>query len=134
MHTLVQCKTLSSPNNGNILCNFTDVPYYEDQCLFSCDPGYELTGFSSRQCLSNGSWSGVDVTCGVLHCNNLTDMIENSVLVNNCGSEFGSVCSLGCVTGYMVVGSSMFTCDIVNDGVEWRNDVSRGDFQCNIGT
>ena len=131
---IVECTTtLLSPSNGNISCNSTGVPQYEDQCSFSCDSGYELTGSSTRQCLSNGSWSGADVTCDILHCNNLTDAVDNSVLVSNCGSEFGSVCSLGCITGYMVVGNNMFTCDIVNDVVEWRNNVARGDFQCEKG-
>ena len=73
------------------------------------------------------------MTCDILHCNNLTNVVDNSVLVSNCGSEFGSVCSLGCITGYMVVGYNIFTCEIVNDGVEWRNNVIEGDFQCDIG-
>jgi len=120
----------SPPSNGNISCNFTGVPHYEDQCSFSCDPGYELTGSSIRQCLSNESWSGANVTCDILYCNNLTDLVDNSVLVSNCGSEFGSVCCLGCITGYRVVGNNTFTCDIVNNGVKWRNN---GDFQCDIG-
>jgi len=111
-------------------CNFTGVPRYEDQCLFSCDPGYELTRPSTRQCLSNGSWSGADVTCNILHCNNLTNTIENSVLVNNCGSEFGSVCSLGCETGYRPVGNNIFTCNSVNDIIVWRNNVNGENFQC----
>ena len=119
---LVQCVTLQSPSNGGISCNFTGVPRYEDQCSFSCDPGYELTGSSTRQCLSNGSWSVVDVTCDILNCNNLTNKMENSVLVNDCGSEFGSVCSLRCEAGYTPVGDNMFTCDSINDTVEWRNN------------
>ena len=73
------------------------------------------------------------MTCDILHCNILADTIENSLLVNDCSDEFGSVCSLGCITGYMVVGNNMFTCDIVNDGVEWRNNVTRGSFHCDIG-
>ncbi|XP_065899331.1 uncharacterized protein [Dysidea avara] len=127
----IQCNTsLSSPSNGEVSCNSTGVSRYEDQCSFSCDPGYELTGSSTRQCLSNESWSGVDVTCDILHCNNLTSTIENSILVNDCGCEFGSVCSLGCETGYRPVGNNMFTCDSVNVLVEWRNNVTREIFKC----
>ena len=130
---IVQCTSLSSPTNGNISCNSTDVSRYEDQCSFSCDPGYELTGSSSRQCLSSGSWSGSDVTCDILHCDNLTDTIENSVLTNDCGSEFGSVCRVECNTGYRAVGNDTFTCVSMNDTVEWRNNVIGGIFQCDIG-
>ena len=94
---------------------------------------YELTGSSSRQCLSNGSWSGSDITCDILYCDNLTDAIENSVLANDCGSEFGSVCRVECNTGYRAVGNGTFTCVSVNDTVEWSSDVNNGDLQCDIG-
>ena len=109
-YSTVQCTSLSSPTNGNISCNSTGVSRYEDQCSFSCDPGYELTGSSYRQCLSNGSWSGSNVTCDILHCDSLTDTIENSLLANDCGSESGLVCR-----------------------VEWRNNGDGGTFQCDIG-
>ena len=73
------------------------------------------------------------MTCDILHCSNLTDIVDDNALVKDCSDEFGSVCSLGCITGYMVVGNNMFTCDIVNDGVEWRNNIAQGSFQCDIG-
>jgi len=114
-------------------CDSTGLQRYEDQCSFSCDPGYELTGSSTRQCLSNGSWSGADVTCYILHCNNVINTIGNSVLVDDCSSEFGSVCSLGCETGYRPFGNNMFTCDSVNNTVEWMNTIIEGIFQCDIG-
>ena len=83
--------------------------------------------------MSNGSWSGSDVTCDILHCDNLTDGIENSVLANDCGSEFGSVCRVECNTGYTAVGNDTFTCVSVNDTVEWRNNVDGGNLQCDRG-
>ena len=43
---IVQCTSLSSATNGNMSCNSTGVSHYEDQCSFSCDPGYQLTGSS----------------------------------------------------------------------------------------
>ena len=82
---------------------------------------------------SNASWSGSDVTCDILHCDILTDVIDNSVLVSDCGSEFGSVCSVECNTGYRAVGNDTFTCVSVNDAVEWRNNITGGSFQCSIG-
>ena len=80
--------------------------------------------------MSNGSWSGSDVICDILHCDNLTDTIENSVLANDCGSEFGSVCRVECNTGYRAVGNDTFTCVSVNDTVEWKNN----GVQCDIGS
>ena len=83
--------------------------------------------------MSNGSWSGSDVTCDILHCDILTDGIENSVLANDCGSEFGSVCRVECNTGYRAVGNDTFTCNSVNGKVEWRNG-NGGTLLCKIGT
>ena len=75
---------------------------------------------------------GLD-TCDILHCDNLTDEIEYSVLANDCGSEFGSVCRVECNTGYRAVGNDTFTCDSMNDQVEWRNNVNVETFRCDIG-
>ena len=59
----VHCMTLSAPTNGKISCNFTGVPHHGDYCSFPCDNHYKPNGPISRQCLSNGSWNGSDVTC-----------------------------------------------------------------------
>ena len=70
------------------------------------------------------------MTCDILHCDNLTDTINNSVLANDCSSEFGSVCRVECNAGYRAVGNDNFTCDNVNDTVEWRNNANGGTFHC----
>ena len=106
--------------------------YYVASNIILCSHCFILL-HSSRQCSSNGSWIGSDVTCDILHCDNLTDGIENSVLANDCGSEFGSVCRVECNTGYRAVGNDTFTCVSVNDTVEWRNNVNGGTLQCVIG-
>ncbi len=35
----------------------------KEKCYFSCRAGYLLIGSSSRECLSNGQWSGTDAYC-----------------------------------------------------------------------
>ena len=128
----MQCTRLSSPTNGDISCNSTNVSRrYEDQCSFSCDPGYKLTGSSSRQCLSNGSWSGEPVTCTILKCNDPEVEIANSQSVGVCNVTYGSSCSLNCLSGFTASGNGEHVCDDVNDedtSVKWRS--VGGSFTC----
>ena len=46
IHFVVNCSSLSNPNNGIISCSLGNdgVPSYEDTCSFTCNTGYELTG------------------------------------------------------------------------------------------
>ena len=62
MHLLVvNCLSLTDPNNGIINCSLGDdnITSYEDTCSFTCDTGYELTGSDTRTCQSDRSWSGI---------------------------------------------------------------------------
>ena len=66
MHLLVvNCLSLTDPNNGIINCSLGDdnITSYEDTCSFTCDTGYELTGSDTRTCQSDRSWSGSDAIC-----------------------------------------------------------------------
>ena len=36
------------------------VGYEGDNCSFTCNTGYELTGSDTRTCQSDGNWSGSD--------------------------------------------------------------------------
>ena len=62
---LVNCPSLTNPNNGMINCLLGDngVPSYEDTCSFTCNTGYELTGSGTRTCQSDRSWSDIDSVC-----------------------------------------------------------------------
>ena len=67
----VQCSTLFDPDNGTITCSLGDdgAPSYEDTCSFTCNTGYELTGSDTRNCQSDGSWSGSDdIVCSKGMC------------------------------------------------------------------
>ena len=62
---VVPCTSLNDPNNGTITCSlgYDGVPSYEDNCSFTCNTGYQLTGSDTRICQSNGSWSGNEAIC-----------------------------------------------------------------------
>ena len=63
--TIVNCSALNRPMNGMVSCSLGDDGFYsyEDNCSFTCNTGYELTGSDTRTCQSNGSWSGTDTMC-----------------------------------------------------------------------
>ena len=62
---LLQCPSLTNPNNGMINCSLGDdgLPSYEDTCSFTCNTGYELTGSDTRTCQSDGNWDGSEIIC-----------------------------------------------------------------------
>ena len=60
-HTAKDCGTLSDPANGDV--DLTDGTVFGARAVYSCDAGYILSGISTRDCLSTGSWSGVAPTC-----------------------------------------------------------------------
>ena len=59
------CSDFGQPDNGMIECMFGDdgVASYQDTCRFSCADGYRLSGSTSRNCQSDGTWSGGSTAC-----------------------------------------------------------------------
>ena len=56
-----RCSSLSAPNHGRLLGTCSNVQ--EQTCQFSCDRGYLLSGSSTRQCNSDGTWTGQQAQC-----------------------------------------------------------------------
>jgi len=127
----VWCSTASMllPEHSHI--NYTGVLQYQNQVSFSCDRGYQLTGSLFTQCQADGSWSRFNTTCEIVHCDDLETAVDlrNTEPNDNCLTEFGSHCTLACVTGYRHSGDNTFVCDIVNNRTEWKNN-GRETFHC----
>ena len=47
----------------NCLLGDDGVSSYEDNCSFTCNPGYVLTGSETRFCHHDRSWSGNESVC-----------------------------------------------------------------------
>ena len=58
------CTPLDDPTNGMIQCSGEDgIPFEGDTCIYLCNEGYVINGGATRECLSDGTWSGSEPTC-----------------------------------------------------------------------
>ena len=117
--------------------------YEGDDCSFTCNTGYELTGSDTRTCQSNGSWSGSADVCrrGMLQscllliemkfvsvpCPSLTDP-SNGMITCSLGDDgvpsYEDTCSFTCNTGYELTGSDTRICQS-NGNWSGSDDVCR---------
>ena len=75
-----------------------------DSCVMvSCEVGYSLSHMTgtARECLVNGSWSGVAVACAGVPCT-VNVVIANSdrTAENPCVTGTGSICTFVCHVGF----------------------------------
>ncbi|XP_053314684.1 fibulin-7 isoform X2 [Spea bombifrons] len=94
----VACPALETPVNGK---KFGSKYLVDHEVHYTCDPGYQLIGSSSRLCQKNGSWTGdiphcKDISqCGSHPCLNGGTCVEgnNHQYKCNCPQEYtGSNC------------------------------------------
>lgn len=87
---------------------------------YSCNDGYSLVGGSSiRECLSNGSWSGVTPECELVDCGSPAIPTPAGVLsISN--TTAGSSAIYTCLEGYNLVGEAERVC--LNNGT-WSGSV-----------
>ena len=113
--------------NGQIQCSGAQVT--DQNCTFTCDPGYNLTGSAVRTCQSDHTWSGETALCPPLQCANLTAP-ENAFFITTCNTDYTSNCYLACEEGFYVDGHPdtiewSQTCELVAESiVEWTNQMS----------
>ncbi|KAL5013077.1 hypothetical protein ScPMuIL_011628 [Solemya velum] len=61
----VECPRLQAPLHGRMIGTGSK---YGTTLRFECNPGYHVKGSSSRQCLSDRSWSGNEALCEEINC------------------------------------------------------------------
>ncbi|XP_034056770.1 CUB and sushi domain-containing protein 3-like isoform X4 [Gymnodraco acuticeps] len=85
---------------------------YQSEVLFSCSPPLLLVGTATRQCESDGSWSGTQPRCiepTKTSCDNPGTPRYGS-LNRTFGFKVGNVVSFQCQPGHLIQGSSSRTC------------------------
>ncbi|KAL9961657.1 hypothetical protein ACROYT_G030647 [Oculina patagonica] len=101
---LVNCDDPGSPLNGQKLGS----RHWTGQSVsFVCDPGYHLTGPTTRKCMPSGSWSGIQPSCHKI-CPSL-ESLRNG---HTHGQKYweGKRVSFTCNPGYWLKGSSERHC------------------------
>ncbi|XP_065891073.1 uncharacterized protein [Dysidea avara] len=113
------CAKLDRPANGNITCTGEQVT--GESCTFTCQPGYSLQGSQAQTCLPNGTWSGTDVSCPPMECDELVPP-NDAVIILPCFHTFLSSCTIQCNEGYFlpIESSPRQQCVLGGNGtVEW---------------
>jgi len=75
---------------------------------YSCVIGYFMSGFETRTCQADGTWSGSEPTCSIVKCPPLTATIPLSV--NSPQMTYNSIATYSCETGHSTSGSNTRTC------------------------
>ncbi|XP_065899293.1 uncharacterized protein [Dysidea avara] len=110
-----------APVNGRLECPGSRG-FYQDNCTFSCNPGYELQGASNGTCLANQSWSGGLPSCVALNCST-SPPLDNSQLQLPCNTQYQSTCTALCDQGFARHFTSItYQCEVTVDPdvVQWR--------------
>lgn len=81
------------------------------QCVFSCNPSYNLVGKSTLFCTNLGQWDSPLPTCSrAVQCPMLS-VLQNGFFKCSSGSvAIGSSCSFSCNQGFRLIGADSITC------------------------
>jgi len=108
---LLTCAPLRSFANGFATCSTTNNAI-GTECIFTCDPGYQLLGQTSSRC--NGYQYDNDVpVCQammVTTCPGFNNPVNGVVQCSAANNAVDTVCTFSCNEGYQLVGSAQSTC------------------------
>jgi len=109
-----------APVNGKLDCPGSKG-FYQDNCFFICNPGYQLRGPSNGTCLADQSWSKGNPICVALNCST-SPPLDNSQLQSPCDTQYQSKCTVLCDQGYTRDASNItYSCNITTEPhvVKW---------------
>ena len=132
---MIEC---NAPRNGQVDCGrLVNVGLEGDNnCTFSCDPGYILQGsVTSGICENTGSWSEGLPSCVPLNCSNLMN-ISFRASSSSCRLQYQSQCTVSCDEGF--TGDDVtYLCNVTSDPtmhmVDWVL-IGREDVICERGS
>ncbi len=102
----VTCSGATAPANGGVSASSAN---YNGTVTYSCDPGYTMTGTTTRTCQASGAFTGTAPTCKAVDCGALTAPPNGGVTTPN-GTLFGATATYTCSTGFGLSGTATRTC------------------------
>ena len=77
---------------------------------YTCDPGYERSGFPTLLCQSNGTWSSRQPTCTKMRCYEFPELENGYIVDKDREYYYGDTTEADCYKGYSLVGSNLIEC------------------------
>ncbi|XP_071491017.1 LOW QUALITY PROTEIN: sushi, von Willebrand factor type A, EGF and pentraxin domain-containing protein 1-like [Diadema antillarum] len=104
--TPVECEVTDAFPQGSVIRN--DTVILGDEVIYSCNPGYEVLGQTSRICTQDGTLSGETPACIRVTCGPPPPLLNgHSSYTSN---TFESNATYACDQGYILEGSARTSC------------------------
>jgi hypothetical protein len=113
--------SLTDPEYGSVSCD--GPPVTDTTCTFTCQSGFHVAESDMRTCLGDHTWSGEDVTCKRLRCEELKGF-HDAAVKQPCDNGYESSCTIECLPAYFNPYPSMTVMECVltseaNNTVDW---------------
>uniref|UniRef100_A0A671PAW8 Sushi, von Willebrand factor type A, EGF and pentraxin domain-containing protein 1 n=1 Tax=Sinocyclocheilus anshuiensis TaxID=1608454 RepID=A0A671PAW8_9TELE len=105
----VVCPVLSPPENGFFIQNVCNNQF-NSACGVRCLTGFDLQGDGIRLCQPDGTWSGVQPSCRVRSCPDLSPPRHGLLNCSERTAPYRLECLVRCEQGYRLQGRARFTC------------------------
>ncbi|KAL4239544.1 CUB and sushi domain-containing protein 3 [Mactra antiquata] len=101
------CGALVDPVNGFV--TMLQATAVGDVALYNCDIGYDISGFTSTTCGTNGSWDNPAPSCNPVDCG--MPVVPSNGSVNAMyGTTYLQLATYSCDLGYILNGATTTTC------------------------
>ena len=113
--------SLTDPEYGSVSCD--GPPVTDTTCTFTCQSGFYVAESDMRTCLGDHTWSGEDVTCKRLRCEELRGF-HDAAVKQPCDNGYESSCTIECLPAYFNPYPNMTVMECVltsetNNTVDW---------------
>ncbi|XP_053392668.1 sushi, von Willebrand factor type A, EGF and pentraxin domain-containing protein 1-like isoform X2 [Mercenaria mercenaria] len=102
------CSSPQVPKNGHIRTITNHA--VNSTAVMSCNPGYNLTGNDTIQCMENATWSPLSAVCSLLECPLLLALAHGRLNISSTNRHVNDTAEVVCDLGYVLDGSSTAEC------------------------